>query len=73
MRDEIGVDDILKEIDEQLAYKQLSIGQYYQNVGNRQSANLYYGMVISDWPGSEAAQTAEQMLAENADGQEAEK
>ena len=71
--EEIGVDEILKEIDEQLAYKQLSIGQYYQKVGNRQSANLYYDMVISDWPGSKAAQMAEQMLAENADSQETKK
>ncbi|MHC4560965.1 MAG: tetratricopeptide repeat protein, partial [Planctomycetota bacterium] len=44
--EEIGVDEILKEIYEQLAYKQFSIGQYYQAVGDRQSANLYYDMVV---------------------------
>jgi outer membrane protein assembly factor BamD (BamD/ComL family) len=64
---EIGVDEILQEIDEQLAQKQLSIGQYYQRVGNRQAANLYYDMVVKDWPGSKAAETARQMLAENQD------
>jgi outer membrane protein assembly factor BamD (BamD/ComL family) len=62
---EIGVDEILKEIYEQLAYKQFSIGRYYQAVGNRQSANLYYDMVISDWPGSKAAEMAKEMLGKN--------
>jgi len=63
--EEIGVTEILSEIDEQLAYKQLSIGRYYQKVGNRQSANLYYDMVVNDWPDSKAAETAKQMLTEN--------
>ena len=60
---EIGVDEILSEIDEQLACKQLSIGRYYQKTGNRQSANLYYDMVVNDWPGSKAAEQAKEMLA----------
>jgi tetratricopeptide (TPR) repeat protein len=59
---EIGVDEILGEIDEQLAYKQLSIGRYYQRTGNIQSANLYFDMVVSDWPGSKAAQQAKELL-----------
>ena len=62
---EIGVDEILIEIDEQLAYKQLSIGQYYQRTGNIQSANLYFDMVVSDWPGSKAAQQAKELLTKN--------
>ncbi len=60
---EIGVDKILSEIDEQLAYKQLSIGRYYQRAGNRQSANLYYDMVMNNWPDSKAAEEAKEMLA----------
>lgn len=59
---EIGVDEILTEIDEQLAYKQLGIGRYYQKTGNIQSANLYFDMVVSDWPDSKAAQQAKEML-----------
>jgi tetratricopeptide (TPR) repeat protein len=47
---EIGVNKILSEIDEELAYKQLTIGRYYQRTGHRQAANLYYDMVVSDWP-----------------------
>jgi len=59
------VDAILKEINEQLAQKQLSIGLYYQRVGKREAANLYFDMVAKDWSGSEAAQTAKEMLTAN--------
>lgn len=59
----IGMDEILSEIDEQLAHKQLSIGHYYQRTGNIQSANLYYDMVVNNWPGSKAAEKAKEMLA----------
>ncbi len=54
--EEIGVDKRLKQINEQLAYKQFSIGQYYQKTGNKQSANLYYQMVVDNWPESTAAE-----------------
>lgn len=63
----IGVDEILVQINEQLARKQLSIGQYYQAVGNRQAASLYYDMVVTDWPDTEAAQTATELLAAGRD------
>jgi len=55
---QIGVDGIRKDIDEQLAYKQISIAQYYQKTGHLQAANLYYDMVINDWPQTKAAETA---------------
>jgi outer membrane protein assembly factor BamD (BamD/ComL family) len=56
----IGVDEIIKDIDEQLAYKQLSIAQYYQKTGKTQAANLYYNMVVTDWPQTNAAEIAKQ-------------
>jgi outer membrane protein assembly factor BamD (BamD/ComL family) len=73
--EQASVDRILKQINEELAYKQLSIGQYYQRTGNRQSANLYYQMLISDdnWKGTQAAEMAKQMLAQNLGGEEARK
>ena len=52
----------LAQIDEQMAYKQLAIGQYYEKTGNKQSANFYYQMVITDWPDSMAAQIAINIL-----------
>jgi tetratricopeptide (TPR) repeat protein len=60
---EIGVDEILSQIDEELANKQLSIGRYYHKTGNKQAANLYFNMVVSDWPDSKAAQEAKELLA----------
>lgn len=68
--EETNVDQILIEIDEQLAYKQFSIGQYYQRTGNRQSSNLYFDMVIKDWPGSKAAELAKEILAGNTESKE---
>jgi outer membrane protein assembly factor BamD (BamD/ComL family) len=70
--DEIGADNILKEINEQLAHKQFSIGLYYQRTGNKQSANLYFDMVISDWTDTKAAEMAKEMLTNNLDGKETE-
>ena len=52
---EIDVDGKIERIDEQLAYKQFSIGRYYDGVGNKQSANFYYRMVLDNWPESRAA------------------
>ncbi len=68
--EETNVDQILIEIDEQLAYKQFSIGQYYQRTGNRQAANLYFDMVIRDWPDSKAAELAKEILAGNTESKE---
>jgi hypothetical protein len=63
--EEIGVDEIVDEINEQLSYKQYIIGKYYLSVGNKQAANLYYNMVVSDWPGTKAADLAKEMLSKN--------
>jgi len=57
---EFDIDRKLKQINEQRAYKQFTIGQYYQKRGNKQSANLYYQMVLDNWPGSTAAKMAKE-------------
>ncbi len=48
----------IKMVDQQLAYKQLAIGDYYERAGNKQAANLYYQLVVDVWPGTTAAETA---------------
>ncbi|MBA7481862.1 Cell division coordinator CpoB [subsurface metagenome] len=58
----IGVDGRLEQINEQLAYKRFSIGRYYQKTGNEESANLYYRMVIRDWPDSKATEMAKEKI-----------
>ena len=53
-----------------MAYKQFTIGQYYQKTGNKRSANLYFDMVINDWPGTKAAQMAKDILTGDSGGKE---
>ena len=73
--EKIGVTLTLKQIDEQLAYKQLSIGQYYQRTGSKQSANLYYQMLTGDnnWQGTQAAEIAKQLLTQKPGSNKAKK
>lgn len=59
----LGIDDIIKQIHEQLAEKQLTIARYYHRTGHIQSANLYYEMVVQDFPQTNAAQAATQARA----------
>jgi len=68
-----GIDAKLRKIDEEIAKKDLWTGHYYQTRGNRSAANLYYQMVMRDWPGTEASAEARAMLAENMSGKEKEK
>ena len=60
---ELDIDERLKQIEEQLAYKQFDIGRYYHRTGGRQSANFYYQMVIDNWPDSVAAKMAKKEMA----------
>jgi outer membrane protein assembly factor BamD (BamD/ComL family) len=61
---ELHIDEKLKEIDEQIAHKQLTVGKYYRKTGNTQAANLYFEMVSKDWPNTEAAGAARALLSE---------
>ena len=66
-----GLPDKLKQIDEQMSLKQLTIAQYYQRTGKRQAARLYFDMVVQGWPDTEAARIARQALKEDFDAEEA--
>lgn len=59
----LGIDQKLRQIDEQLAYKDFSIGRYYQRTDSAQAANLYYQMVIRQGPNTEAAELAKDAIA----------
>ncbi len=52
------IDEKLKIIEQQLAYKQYSIGEYYDRTGSREAARLYYNEVRDNWPDTKAAQMA---------------
>jgi len=56
--DKIDVDKIIAQIDQQLAYKYYHIGRYYHQLDDVRSANLYYQMVLDNWPGTTAAKMA---------------
>jgi hypothetical protein len=69
--EEAGEKDIpekIRQIDEQLAYKQLRIGQYYRRTGKLQASNLYFDMVVQNWPRTEAAAMARRALEEHVEG-----
>lgn len=57
-----GVAEKIKEIDEQMSYKQLTIGQFYERTGKVRAAHLYFDMVIQNWPDTEAARMARHAL-----------
>jgi outer membrane protein assembly factor BamD (BamD/ComL family) len=61
----------IKTIDEEVAYKQLKIAQYYQRVGKRRAARLYFDMVVQNWPETKAAESARQALAKIPSGEKA--
>lgn len=71
--EKLGIDEKLKQIDEQLAEKQLVTAKYYQKTGSGQSANFYCRMVVDNWPQTKAAETASEMLVRNLGGKETEK
>ena len=66
----ININQILKEIDEQIAYKQFYIGQYYESTGRKQAANLYYDMVVRNWSETKAAEMAKEALTKILHGQQ---
>lgn len=67
----LGIAERILEIDEQMAYKQLAIGQYYQRVRQTRAAHFYFRLVVADWPETEAARIAEDILKEYADDEQA--
>ncbi len=59
----LQVDEILTNIAEKLAQKNLLIAQYYERTGSAGPANMYYQMVVNNWPSSKAAETARDRIS----------
>jgi outer membrane protein assembly factor BamD (BamD/ComL family) len=59
---QMDVDRILNGIEEQLAYKYYSIGEYYERTGSKQAANIYFQEVIDSWPKTAAAESASKKI-----------
>jgi outer membrane protein assembly factor BamD (BamD/ComL family) len=62
------VPEKMKHLDEEMAYKQYAIGQFYRRTGKRRAANLYFDMVVRTWPQTEAGALAKEALEGNQDG-----
>ncbi|MGA2677911.1 MAG: outer membrane protein assembly factor BamD [Sedimentisphaerales bacterium] len=60
---ELKVDEILTRISEQLAEKNLLIARYYERTGSAGPANMYYQMVVDNWPNTKAAEAAKEKLS----------
>ncbi|MCK5564966.1 MAG: outer membrane protein assembly factor BamD [Planctomycetes bacterium] len=65
-----NIDDNISLIDQQLAYKQFKIGEYYDRTDSPQAANIYYRSVIESWPGSDAAKMANEKILQNESGKD---
>ncbi|MBN2127992.1 MAG: tetratricopeptide repeat protein [Sedimentisphaerales bacterium] len=65
------VPDKVRQIDEQMSYKELTIAQYYQRIGEDRAARLYFETVVQNWPESEAAEQAREALAQSVPGEQA--
>jgi outer membrane protein assembly factor BamD (BamD/ComL family) len=52
------INEKLRTIEEQLAYKQYSTGEYYDRTGSTEAAMLYYRQVLEMWPDTKAGQMA---------------
>lgn len=59
----LQVDDILLRIGEQLAEKNLRIAKYYERTGSAGPANMYYQMVVDNWPSTKAAEKAKDKIS----------
>jgi tetratricopeptide (TPR) repeat protein len=57
----LKIEQIISDIERQMAQKELTIGQYYQRIGKEQAANIYFDLVIRNWPNTPAAQQAREI------------
>jgi outer membrane protein assembly factor BamD (BamD/ComL family) len=62
------VPEKMKHIDEEIAYKQYSIGWFYHRTGKHQAARLYFDMVARKWPQTQAGTLAKEALEGKQEG-----
>jgi outer membrane protein assembly factor BamD (BamD/ComL family) len=53
----------LARIGGQMAEKNLLIAKYYEKTGSIGPANMYYQMVVDNWPNTRAAETAKDKIS----------
>ena len=72
LSEEYKIGENISMIDEQAAFKQFQIAEYYHRTDSPQAANIYYNSVIENWPNSNAAKMAEEKISQinSPEGQE---
>lgn len=58
----------IEQIDEEMALKQYTIGEYYRRTDKPRAARLYFDMVVQNWPKTEAAAQAKVAIEEEQAG-----
>jgi len=62
------VPEKIRHIDEEYAYKQYVIGEFYRRTGEHRAANLYFEMVLRNWPQTQAGALAQEALERDPTG-----
>lgn len=60
---ELGIAEKISQAKEQYAYTQFWTGRFYMRSGDVQAANIYFQMVVDNWPESAAAKMSRAALA----------
>lgn len=60
--DENDINEKIKLVDEQLAYKEFEIAEYYARAELSEAANLYYQHTADSWPETTAAKMADEVI-----------
>ena len=63
LADENQIDERISMVDEQLAYKEYTIGDYYSRTDHNEAAGIYYNYVVENWPQSAAAKMSSARLS----------
>jgi len=60
--DKLAVDEIIVEIDEQIADKKFAVATYYLNTEKLRAANFYFDMILRKWPDTKAAEMTREIV-----------
>ena len=60
----VWIRNSIKKVHSYIAKRYCRLGDFYKKSGKQETAERYYSMVISDYPETEEARTAEKKLAE---------
>lgn len=60
--DEYDINEKIKLVDEQLAYKEYEVAEYYARAELSEAANLYYQYTSDSWPGTTAGKMSAEVI-----------